>query len=653
VLTGQAQKGDAVTPAGSGQALGVGVQLEYMPALDGLRAVAIASVLVAHGGFGWATSGILGVNVFFVLSGFLITLLLLKEWTRTATIRLSAFWARRARRLLPALLVLLGGVLLYAWLFAPTGTQSSLRADALSTLFYVGNWHQIVTGQSYFAQVSAPSPLLHTWTLAIEEQFYVLWPLVVLGVLTLRRSTRVLLAVTLTGVGLSALEMALRYHDRMDPSRLYYGTDTRAQDILVGAAAAILLSRSTPAIGRTANRGYSVLATAAVVGFAAVWWVTGSDASLLYRGGFLLADLLVALVILGVTKAPRSLVSRALSPGPVRYLGRISYGLYLWHWPIFLVLDHTRTGLDGVGLFALRCVVSLAFAVCSWYLVERPVRQLSFRGRRSWVLVPVGILAVTAVLAVGAVGGGPRQNLLLNTSNVRSTTRSDRADPTILFVGDSLSLTFAGGFLAPAPHYGIVIQGRPMPGCGLATDGPYIEHGGTTTPISPCSSWPTLWKSYLTEFRPRVVVLTEGWWETMTQWYEGRWQSLLDPDLAADETLQYERAVTLLHSEGAQVALTTAPYFDSGEQLDGQPWPEDDPARVDRLNAIIGQVAAHNPGFVTVIPLNRLIDPKGHFTWTIDGKVARMVDGVHTTFAAGDLMAPKVLPGLAALARRS
>ena len=368
---------------------------------------------------------------------------------------------------------------------------------------------------------------------------------------------------------------------------------------------------------------------------------------------------MVALVIVGVIKAPGGLVARALSLGPVRYLGWISYGLYLWHWPVFLVLDHARTGLDGVGLFTLRCAVSLTFAVCSWYLVERPVRQLSFRGRRSWVLVPVGVLAVTAVVAVGAVGGGPRQNLLLNTSNVRSadrtsvaTTRGDRPAPTILFVGDSLSLTVAGGFLASAPRSGIVIQGRPMPGCGLATDGPYVEHGGTTTPISPCASWPALWTSYLDQFHPRVVVLTEGWWETMTQWYEGRWQSLLDPDLAADETLQYQRAVTLLHSEGAAVALTTAPYFDSGEQLDGQPWPEDGAARVDRLNAIIEQVAAHDPGFVSVIPLNHLLDPGGRFTWTIDGKVVRMVDGVHTTFAAGDLMAPRVLPGLAALARR-
>ncbi len=629
-----------------------------MPALDGLRAVSIAAIMANHAGVGWAAGGVLGVNVFFVLSGFLITLLLLTEWSGTDTIRLGAFWARRARRLLPALLVLLGGIVLYAWLFAPAGTQSSLRADALSTLLYVGNWHQIVAGQSYFNHVSAPSPLLHTWTLAIEEQFYLVWPLVVLGVLTLRRSTRALLVVALVGVGVSAVDMALRYHPGVDASPIYWGTDTRAQDILVGAATAILLRRGAPAIDRLARRNYSLLTAAAAAGFALAWRASGIHPSFLFRGGFLVADILVAIVILGVTRAPLGPVARVLAFGPVTYIGRISYGLYLWHWPVFLVLDHARTGLDGIGLLALRFAVTFGFALLSWYLVEVPVRQLSFGGRRSWALVPVGALAVTAVLVVGAVGGGTRQNLLLNTREIRSAmpaagaSRDGRPPPTILFVGDSLSLTVAGGFLAPAPHYGVVIQGRPMPGCGLATDGPYIEHGGITTPISPCSSWPVLWSSYLDQFHPRVVVLTEGWWETMTQLYEGRWQTLLDPDLAADETAQYERAVTVLHSQGAQVALTTAPYFDSGEQPDGQPWPEDAPVLVDRLNAIIQQVAARNPGFVTVIPLNRMLDPHGRFTWTIDRKVVRMVDGIHTTFAAGDLLAPTVLPELASLARQ-
>ncbi len=231
--------------------LGVGTHLTYMPALDGIRAVSILGIMANHGGFAWADGGVISVNVFFVLTGFLITMLLMKEWTRSGTIRLRAFWARRARRLLPALFVLLGGIGLYALFFAPSGTQSLFRGDGLATLFYVANWHQIVAGQSYFVQVSSPSPLLHTWTLAIEEQFYLVWPLVVLGVLKLTRSPRALFVVAVVGVLASATEMALLFHAGHDPSRLYYGTDTRAQDILTGAAMAILLYGRPVATGRT------------------------------------------------------------------------------------------------------------------------------------------------------------------------------------------------------------------------------------------------------------------------------------------------------------------------------------------------------------------------------------------------------------------
>ena len=179
---------------------GVGTQLHYMPALDGVRAISILGIMANHGGFAWAAGGVISVNVFFVLSGFLITLLLMKEWARSGTIRLRAFWARRARRLLPALFVLLGAIGLYAVYFAPSGTQLvPSRRRPRARLFYVSNWHQIFTGQSYFAQVSAQSPLLHTWTLSIEEQFYLLWPIIVVVVLKVSRSPRVLLMVAVTG----------------------------------------------------------------------------------------------------------------------------------------------------------------------------------------------------------------------------------------------------------------------------------------------------------------------------------------------------------------------------------------------------------------------------------------------------------------------
>ena len=326
--------GVAVGESGvEGKLRGAATQLTYMPALDGLRAVSITGVLINHGGFGWSTGGFLSVNVFFVLSGFLITLLLMGEWVKTGTIRLRNFWARRARRLLPALFLLVAGIALYAWLLAPAGSDSSLRGDGLSTLLYVGNWHQIISGQSYFAQVASPSPLLHTWSLAIEEQFYLVWPLVVLAVLKWRKSPRLLLGMAIVGVVASATEMALLFHPGIDPSRLYYGTDTRAQDILVGAVVALLfgrrrsrsgldefdVGRATRPLGTGRRRvgdtiGYSLAVLVAAAVFAFEWWRDGNGSALPYRGGFLLADVMVGVVIVGVIRAPTGPSRPACSP---------------------------------------------------------------------------------------------------------------------------------------------------------------------------------------------------------------------------------------------------------------------------------------------------------------------------------------------------
>ena len=591
-------------------ALGVGTQLSYMPALDGIRAVSILGIMFNHSGFAWAAGGIISVNVFFVLSGFLITLLLMKEWTRSGTIRLRAFWARRARRLLPALFVLLGAIGLYALWFAPSGTQSSLLGDGLSTLFYFSNWHQIITGQSYFVQVSALSPLLHTWTLAIEEQFYIVWPLVVLGVLKLTRSPRVLLVVTVLGVLASATEMALIFHPGMDPSRLYYGTDTRAQDILVGAAAGILLTGRAAATGRRARIGFSSMAVVAVAVFVWEWSKINGSASLPYRGGFLLADVMVGLVIVGVTKAPAGIPSRILSVRPLTFIGRISYGLYLWHWPVILVLNNARTGLQDYRLFALRFVVTFVIAVLSWYLVETPIRQMTFGTWRSWAWVPAGVVAVVAVLVVTTVWAQP----------------------------------------GPGPNSTVAQR---VSGCGLATPQPYNLHGTPTNSLAPCATWPTWWQNDVDTLHPQVVALIIGWWECMDRFYQGRWQHLGQPSFDAYETAQLQKAVSILSSGGAPVALMTSPYYDTGEQLDGQSWDEDSPARVNELNKIIEQVAADHPGVVSVVPLNKYLDPDGHFTWTINGKVVRPGDGVHTTPAAGPYLAPKILPQLAAMGRAS
>ena len=641
---------------------GVGTQLSYMPALDGIRAVSILGIMANHGGFVWADGGVISVNVFFVLSGFLITLLLMKEWVRSGTIRLRAFWARRARRLLPALFVLLGGIGLYLLWFAPDGTQTSVRGDGLATLFYVANWHEILTDQSYFNQISAASPLLHTWTLAIEEQFYVVWPIVVIAILKLTRSTRVLFAVAVLGVLASATEMALLFHlhPMSDPSRLYYGTDTRAQDILTGAALGILLFKRPTATSARGRLGFSAVAVAGAAIFVLEWARINASADLTYRGGFLLADVMVALVILGVTLAPQGLPARLLSLRPLTFTGQISYGLYLWHWPIFLVLNHARTGMEDWPLFLVRVAVTYGVAVLSWFLVETPVRQKTFGNWKSWAWVPAGAAAVAATLFVTtSVSAAASPNVLTDPKAVyaqlatyeNGTFPAGGHQTRVLVVGDSLSLT-VGFWLTPyASRYGVVLRGRPLDGCGLATTVPYNFHGTLSYPLAPCANWPTLWGTDVTQLKPQVVVLIVGFWEAMDRLYQGRYQHLGQPSFDAYERANLERAVSVLGAGGAHVVLMTSPYYDSGEQLDGQPWDEDDPARVDILNAMIESVAAEHPGQVSVIPLNRYLDPDGHYTASIDGQVMRFADGVHTTQEAGTYLAPKILPQLAAAGR--
>ncbi|HVB92851.1 MAG TPA: acyltransferase family protein [Acidimicrobiales bacterium] len=685
-----------------GKERGTGAQLTYMPALDGIRAVSIMGIMLNHGGFGWAAGGLISVNVFFVLSGFLITLLLMREWAKSGTIRLRNFWARRARRLLPALFVLLAGIAVYAWLLAPDGTQGSLRVDGLTTLLYVANWHQIFSGQSYFAQVATTSPLLHTWTLAIEEQFYLVWPLVVLAVLKWRKSPRLLLGITIFGIAASAIEMALLFHPGLDPSRLYYGTDTRAQDILVGAAVALLIGGRRQGVGlgdfargiagdagtiagdagtieavsaadgidsqegqgvdarRTRRRtiGYSLAIVVAAAVFGFEWSRITDSSSLPYRGGFLLADLMVGVVIVGVVRAPTGLPARLLAIRPLTYVGRISYGLYLWHWPVILVLDNARTGLEGWSLFLLRAAVSFIIAVLSWHFVEVPIRQRKFTTWRTRAWLPVSVVGIVGVLVVATAGGigagGAAAGAAATQAEwgaVHVTTFTGPASNTrVLFVGDSLSLTVAIGIAPEAAQYGITIGGRTHVGCGIAVALPLNDHGTIGDPFPNCPTWPSWWAQDVNQLHPQVVALVMGWWETMDRMYQGRWQHLGDPAFDAYETAQLEKAVSILASTGSRVALMTAPYFDSGEQPNGLPWDEDSPARVNRLNSIIESVAARHRGSVWVVPLNQYLDPNGHFTWTIDGKVVRQPDGIHTTVDGGAYLAPKVLPALAAIA---
>src|SRR5918992_2342578 len=234
------QAGASAHHAGpSGRTTGV-IGLPYAPGLDGLRALAVIAVLLYHAELSWLPGGFLGVEVFFVISGYLITALLLTEWWQHGRVDLKRFWIRRARRLLPALYLLLAVTLAYAVLFLP-GEVAGLRGDVIAALGYVTNWYLVLGNESYFEAIGRPSLLKHLWSLAVEEQFYLLWPPVLalgLGVGATRWRERRVLLVALAGAAASALLMALLYRPEVDPSRIYFGTDTRATGLLIGAALA-------------------------------------------------------------------------------------------------------------------------------------------------------------------------------------------------------------------------------------------------------------------------------------------------------------------------------------------------------------------------------------------------------------------------------
>jgi peptidoglycan/LPS O-acetylase OafA/YrhL/lysophospholipase L1-like esterase len=352
--------------------------LPYLPALDGLRAVAILGVLLYHAGLAWAPGGFLGVEVFFVISGYLITSLLLAEWRQRGRIAFTAFWLRRARRLLPALFLLIAVTLAFAVVFLPDEV-AGLRGDTLAALGYVTNWYLIFSHKPYFESVGRPPVLQHLWSLAVEEQFYLLWPLLFAAGMRLLRRRRLLVAV-LVGAALSTAWMAALYQPDADPSRVYYGTDTRAAGLLIGAALALVwIPEELRVRGRAGGAGWLLLDAAGLAGLAALLgfyrWLDEFQPAL-YRGGFAAVALATAVVIAAAVHPRARLIPGLLSQRLLRWVGLRSYGLYLWHWPIFMVTrPQLDLPLDGLPLLGLRLAATCLMAELSYRYVETPLRS--------------------------------------------------------------------------------------------------------------------------------------------------------------------------------------------------------------------------------------------------------------------------------------
>jgi peptidoglycan/LPS O-acetylase OafA/YrhL len=704
-------------------ARGRNVTFGFIPALDGLRALAVLGVMMYHGGVPILGGGFLTIDVFFVLSGFLITSLLVGEWRKKLTIHLGQFWARRARRLLPALLVMLVAVAIYAKVFAAAGEFANLRLDSLSTLFYVANWHFIFAGTNYFNLTAHPSPLNHMWSLSIEEQFYIVWPPVVLVLLHLGRRLRPsrglwpVFGVSVIGAIASAIDMRLSYQGGASVMRLYEGTDTRCQDILVGAALAVGMTiwaqhrkvapatapvgssssggpgRAHPAAGTTGafpprphrrdrrrRRGAGIkligaweitapaarmvlqlLGWSAVAAAAYLWSHQSGPSAFLFEGGYFLFAVGVALVIFCAITAQRGSLSVALGNSVFRYIGKISYGAYLWHFPLFALLSGERLHLYGYPLLAVRIGVTLVVASGSYYLVEDPIRRRrtrSFTEWRAWLLTSGAFLGVVAVTVAATLPP------TVESASTGHLVGAQYGGPPVrvLVFGDSVAwrVAFAMSASQPQNSYNVNIDNGAIVGCGLLRSTKYMDHGVPNPLAQQCNTsspkaaqWPTQWVGDLDQFRPNVVMVLAGRREVADRFINGRWMHIGEPAFDAELRQSLDQALQVATSTGALAVLMTSPCFASGEQANGQPWPEDSLTRVAAYNTLVKQVAAAHPATVQLDDFGALLCPGGVYSPSLDGVQIRDGDGVHTvpTTAAGQWLDARVLPELIRVGR--
>jgi peptidoglycan/LPS O-acetylase OafA/YrhL len=700
--------------------------------LDGLRGLAVIAVILYHGGVGWAQGGFLGVEVFFVLSGYLITSLLVGEWLQSGRIALGAFWARRARRLLPALFALVIAIGVFYAAAGPTHAVTGLWGNGLATLLYFSNWHQIADSTNYFVGGGPVSPFQHTWSLAIEEQFYAVWPLVVLGVLwaggriiARRRARRgvarpsstsgglrALLAVTLIGAVASAVEAALLFDGGRGLNRVYYGTDTRAAGLLIGAALSILLAlhrHAVEASGPGAHRGrrqaglvwrraVNIASAAALGALLAGVYVSSGSSAWLYPYGLVVLDLAVVAVIAAVVLMPGSLADRLLCVAPLRAAGRISYGLYLWHFPLFLWLNVAATGVSGVRLLALRVGVTLVVSGLSYVLVEQPIRQ---RRWPAWLALGLpslgGLTAVVALLAASAAsplsagvvaaasaappglagsqpacrvalrdtpqyGMAPIPPARLTSFEIHSLGRhplpwrgsSGRTFHTcqpkrVLFLGDSLAFVLGTPMLDDEQNYGVQIADAAIIGCAFSTRGQIVGVNGTlAAPDEGCGDALSTWAADERRFHAAEVVIELGYRDEFDWRWHGRTVHLGEPAFDAYVQARIDDYVMTLGRHGTKILFLSVPYTNPPAQADGSADPAASPARHRIINAMLATAARRDHGDAAVVNVDRTISPGDRYDATVDGEPCRL-DGIHPDVFCTKLLEPHVLTEARAL----
>jgi peptidoglycan/LPS O-acetylase OafA/YrhL len=590
--------------------------IRHVPALDGLRGVALLGVLFFHAN-GALPGGYLGVDLFFVLSGFLITSLLLVEHRETGHIALSAFWVRRARRLFPALLSMMPAIAIYGRFFAKPSELQGLRGDALATLAYVANWRAIFAHKSYWELFSAPSPLEHTWSLSIEEQFYVVWPLVVTWILRRRTSRSILvLALALTALSIAA---TIALFDPARLSRVYLGTDTRAAGILAGAALATVLSPNASFQDSTVRK-LDLLGFAAALGLGVAWWKLEGKAPFLYRGGFWLTEAAVLVLIVCSVMGSKSIVARVLSFRPLTLVGTISYGVYLWHWPVNVLLSPERTHASGLWLHVMQFALTFAVAIVSYRFLERPIRLHGVPFGRPVYMVPAAV-ALSVFLVVRATYARRLPQAALPSPSLDRDASDWAHQPApfeILLLGDSTANSL-GWVLRGVHKAGVTVDLMGQDGCTMLAD----TCGGP------------LWAQRASDLRPSATLVFLGGAFLHGLTVEGQWRRACHQGWNSKfESTLAQRLGDLRSAEG-RVWAVTVPYPLG-------PWESADfRAEVECINDSIRKASKSVAG-VLVLDLAEHLCPGGVCERELAGGPIRP-DGVHYSVEGGAELARWVI----------